>query len=166
MSVLEVVEQVNMNDCWVCAGLLRNKVWDVLHHIKTPINDIDVIYFDRTDTSVSKERELEKILEGLMPKQPWSVKNQARMHEKNGAHPYESSYDGVAHFPEIPTAIAVKLHNNKLEVMTPYGLSDLFEMIVKPTPLYKRNNKLYPVYSERMQEKKWDEIWRDLYIEM
>ncbi|MGE7604510.1 nucleotidyltransferase family protein [Peribacillus sp. NPDC097675] len=166
MSVLKVVEQVKMDDCWVCAGLIRNKVWDVIHNIKTPINDIDVIYFDPTDTSISMEKHFEKVLEGLMPQQPWSVKNQARMHEKNDALPYNSSYDAVAHFPESPTAIAVKLHNNKLEVMAPYGLTDLFEKIVRPTPLYTRNNKLYPVFSERMQEKKWNEIWRDLYIEM
>ena len=82
MSVLKVVEQVNMKDSWVCAGLLRNKVWDVLHNTKTPINDIDVIYFDGTDTSKDKEKHLEKILDGLMPNQPWSVKNQARMHKK------------------------------------------------------------------------------------
>ena len=79
MSILKVVEQVNMKDSWVCAGLLRNKVWDVLHNTKTPINDIDVIYFDGTDTSKDKEKHLEKILDGLMPNQPWSVKNQARM---------------------------------------------------------------------------------------
>ena len=166
MSILKVVEQVNMKDSWVCAGLLRNKVWDVLHNTKTPINDIDVIYFDGTDTSKDKEKHLEKILDGLMPNQPWSVKNQARMHKKNGGTPYKSSYDGVAHFTETPTAIAVKLHNNKLEMMAPYGLIDLFEKVVKPTPLFKLDNKLHTIYSERMQEKKWKENWRDLYIEM
>lgn len=50
--------------------------------------------------------------------------------------------------------------------MAPYGLIDLFEKVVKPTPLFKLDNKLHTIYSERMQEKKWKENWRDLYIEM
>lgn len=166
MSILKAVEKLNINDSWVCAGLIRNEIWDTLHNIKTPINDIDVIYFDRTDISIDNEKRLERALKSLMPNQPWSVKNQARMHEKNGVTSYSSSYDGVAHFPEVPTAIAVKLQENELEVISPYGLTDLFNKIVKPTPVFKENSKLYSIYIKRMEEKKWNDIWQDLYIEM
>ena len=162
MSILQTVEKLNVNDAWVCAGLIRNKVWDALHSISTPINDIDVIYFDSTDTSSETEKQLEYLLEMLMPNQPWSVKNQARMHFKNGFDPYTSSYDGVAHFPETPTAIAVKLHKGALQIMAPYGLEDLFEKVVKPTPYFQ--SKFRSIYMERMREKKWDEIWSDLDI--
>ena len=34
-------------------------------------------------------------------------------------------------------------------MMAPYGLNDLFEKVVKPTPLFKLDNSLYPIYSER-----------------
>ena len=162
MSVLQTVEKLNVNDAWVCAGLIRNKVWDALHSISTPINDIDVIYFDSTDTSLETEKQLEGQLEMLMPNQPWSVKNQARMHFKNGFDPYTSSYDGVAHFPETPTAIAVKLHKGALQIMAPYGLEDLFEKVVKPTPYFQ--NQFLSIYMERMRKKKWDGIWSDLDI--
>lgn len=166
MSILKTVEKLNVNDAWVAAGLIRNKVWDVLHNIHTPINDIDVIYFDSTDISWKAEKVLEKNLEMLLPNQPWSVKNQARMHLKNGFAPYNSSFDGVAHFTEIPTAIAVKMCKHELEIMAPYGLEDLFEKIVKPTPYYQKNSKLHSIYVERMQEKKWGEIWGDLFIDV
>ncbi|KOS68808.1 hypothetical protein AEA09_09825 [Lysinibacillus contaminans] len=166
MSILEAVEKLNLNDAWVSAGLIRNKVWDVLHNSNTPINDIDVIYFDSTDTSWETEKKLEQKLESLLPNQPWSVKNQARMHLKNGLAPYTSSYDGVAHFTEIPTAIAVRLRKNELEVMAPYGLEDLFNKIVQPTPYFQKDSKLHVIYIKRMQEKEWHKTWGDLSIEL
>lgn len=165
-SVLEAVEALNLNDAWVAAGILRNKVWDVLHNIHTPINDIDVIYFDSTDTSWESEKELEQKLETLIPNQPWSVKNQARMHLKNGFDPFQSSFDGVAHFTETPTAIAAKKCNDEMIIMAPYGLEDLFRKTVKPTPYYQKNSQLHSIYIERMQEKKWNGIWVDLSIEV
>lgn len=165
ISVLKSVEKLKLNDAWVAAGLIRNKVWDHLHNTSTPINDIDVIYFDSTDTSLKTEKNLEKKLEALMPDQPWSVKNQARMHLKNDFGRFKSSYDGVAHFPETPTAVAVKLLNSELKIMAPYGLEDLFNKIVKPTPPFQNNNKLRSIYNERMNKKRWAEIWSDLSIE-
>lgn len=164
ISLLKAVEKLNLNDAWISAGLIKNKVWDVLHNINTPINDIDVVYFDRSDTTWETEKELEKKLENIVPNQPWSVKNQARMHLKNGFEPYNSTFDGVAHFTEIPTAIAVKICNSELEIMAPYGLEDLFKKIVRPTPYYQNDNKLHSVYIERMREKKWGTIWTDLFI--
>ena len=94
-----------------------------------------------------------------------SVKNQARMHSKNKISPYLSSFDGVAHFPEIPTAVAVRLNNDKIEIMAPYGLSDLFEGIVRPTPPFNRNATLHTIYLNRIQNKNWISIWSKLVIE-
>ena len=122
--------------------------------MQTDINDIDVIYFDETDISTLTEKVLEAKLQSLMPYQPWSVKNQARMHFKNNVPPYLSSFDGVAHFPETPTAIAVRIINNQLEIMAPYGLPDLYEGTVRPTPPYQKGSKLHAIYLERMQHKK------------
>lgn len=165
-STLKAVEKLNLNDAWVCAGLIRNKIWDISHNITTPLNDIDVIYFDTTDTSRKKEMQIEKELEVLFPNQPWSVKNQARMHLISGFSPFTSSYDGVAHFPETATAIAVRLCNQDLEIMAPYGMQDLFEMKVKPTPFYQKSSEFHSIYVERIKKKKWDEIWGKLSIKI
>ncbi|MED3624647.1 nucleotidyltransferase family protein [Neobacillus thermocopriae] len=166
MSILKVIENLHLNDAWVCAGLIRNKVWDILHNTVTPLNDIDVIYFDASDTSWEMEKQLENELNVLLPNQPWTVKNQARMHLKSGFNPFSSTYDGVAHFPETPTAIAVRLCNKELEIMAPYGIQDLFEMKVRPTPFYQKDSEFYSIYVERVKKKKWDEIWRSLSIEL
>ena len=49
MNVLKTVKQQNLNDCWVGAGFVRNKVWDIKHHLeRSPLNDIDVIFYDKT----------------------------------------------------------------------------------------------------------------------
>ena len=165
-TILKTVEQLQLKDCWVAAGAIRNKVWDTLHNIQTDINDIDVIYFDESNISIQKEKTLEFKLQKLLPNLPWSVKNQARMHIKNNVPPYLSSFDGVAHFPETPTAIAVRCINNQLEIMAPYGLQDLFEGRVRPTPPYQKGSSLHTIYIERMQNKKWDTIWHKLVIEL
>lgn len=165
MSILKAVEKLKLNDAWICAGFVRNKVWDVLHNVTTPLNDIDVIYFDNTDTSLKKEKQLEEELKDLLPNHPWSVKNQARMHQKSGFHPFHSSYDAVMRFPEIPTAIAVRLCDKEIEIMAPYGLQDLFEMKVKPSLYYQKDTELHSIYMERMNKKSWKEIWGRLSIE-
>ena len=56
MSYLYAVEKLQLDDTWICAGVLRSKVWDTLSKKSTPINDIDVIYFDPRDTSWNAEK--------------------------------------------------------------------------------------------------------------
>lgn len=164
LSILRAVEKLNLTDSWVCAGLIRNKVWDNLHNTITPVNDIDVIYFDTSDISWKIEKELEKKLDCLLPNQPWTVKNQARMHLKSGFDPFASSYDSVAHFPETPTALAIRMYHKKIEIMAPYGLKDLFELKVEPTPFYQQGSELHAIYIDRIQNKKWKDRWINLSI--
>lgn len=164
MASLKAVEGLKLEDTWISAGLIRNRVWDKLANVTTPVNDIDVIYFDALDISWAAERQLEKELVDLLPNRPWSVKNQARMHQKSGFDPFTSSYDGVAHFPETPTAVAARIYDGELEIMAPYGLEDLFEMRVKPTSFYQKGSDYYSIYVERVKSKKWNEIWEDITI--
>ncbi|MGN7476417.1 nucleotidyltransferase family protein [Solibacillus silvestris] len=164
-SILKTVEKLELNDCWIAAGIIRNKVWDNMHNTQTEVNDIDVIFYDNENISIHTEKEFESILKDLMPNEPWSVKNQARMHINNKALPYHSSFDGVAHFPETPTAIAARINNNTVEIMAPYGLQDLFEGRVKPTPPFKKNSNLHSIYLNRIQNKKWDILWDKLVFE-
>lgn len=153
-SILKTVETLDLNDCWIAAGIIRNKVWDKLHTIHSETNDIDVIYFDEADTSIQAEKRLEAKLNKLMPNQPWSVKNQARMHLKNNLPPYLCSFDGVANFPETPTAIAARIKQNKIELMAPYGLQDLFTYQVRPTPNYTKDSTIASYLFKQSERKK------------
>lgn len=160
ISMLEAVQKLNLTDSWIAAGVIRNKVWDLLHGIKTLFNDVDIIYYDQTNLSLENEKKYESELRKILPDKPWSVKNQARMHLKSGFNAFDSSYDGVAHFPETPTAIAVRMIHDGIEVMAPYGLTDLFELKVKPTMYYKKDSEHYRVYLNRIKQKNWQSIWK------
>ncbi len=48
LEALECVCQLELPQCYIAAGFVRNLVWDSLHHnvTLTPLNDIDVIFFD------------------------------------------------------------------------------------------------------------------------
>ena len=91
--MLRAVNRLGLPDCWTGAGFVRNLVWDRLHGYAeaTPLNDIDVLYFDPSDRSRATERALEARLRRALPGQPWSVRNQARMHRRNADAPYRST---------------------------------------------------------------------------
>ncbi|WP_276523345.1 nucleotidyltransferase family protein, partial [Lysinibacillus fusiformis] len=74
----------------------------------------------------------EQKLRKISPNEPWSVKNQARMHVLNGSKPYHAAVDGIANFPEIPTAIGIKLIDDSLEIIAPYGIRQNTSGIVEP----------------------------------
>jgi hypothetical protein len=107
MDILRAVKSLNLPDWWVCAGFVRSKIWDTLHGFKerTPIPDIDVIYFDDTNMEELQEKKLEIKLRNILPNIPWSVKNEARMHVVNNMPPYSSSVDAISKFPETATSV-------------------------------------------------------------
>ena len=167
MDLLKVAQQLDLPDWWICAGFVRSKIWDTLHGYKerTPLADIDVIYFDPDNIEESEEKKWEDQLQSLMPNIPWSVKNQARMHKINNLPPYLSSVDGIANFPETVTAIGVKLDGqNKIELVAPHGLTDLLQMTVNPVPRFAINEDLLAVYEQRILRKNWQSIWPNIRI--
>ena len=58
MEVLRTVATLGLPDCWIGAGFVRAKVWDHLHgfSIPTPLEDIDVLYFQAGDLSEQTEK--------------------------------------------------------------------------------------------------------------
>jgi hypothetical protein len=101
-SVLEVVRQHRLPDWAVGAGFVRSAVWDALHghHEPTPLADVDVLYFDRSNHSREREVEIEEDLTTAMVNVPWSVRNQARMHLRNGDRPYADTTDALRYWFE------------------------------------------------------------------
>ena len=167
MDILRSVRILKLPDWWVCAGFVRSKIWDTLHDFseRTPIPDIDVIFFDQTNISEFVEKKLEEKLKSLNPDIPWSVKNEARMHMKSNVSPYSSSVDAISKFPETATALGVKLNITDNVILTaPWGISDVVNLEVKPTPFFTKNKKRIEIYEERMTKKNWISIWSKLKI--
>jgi hypothetical protein len=163
MEDLQLVRDMYLPDCFIAAGYIRSVVWDRLHGYtnREKHNDIDVVYFSPENIAEEKDRSLESYLISQTGNNKWSVKNQARMHIKNGDQPYRSTDDAIAHWPETVTAIGVMLDsNNEIMIIAPYGLEDLFQMMVRRSPLFQ--DKDY--YLNRVKNKNWIIQWPQLTI--
>jgi hypothetical protein len=151
-------------DAWVAGGLFRSMIWDNLHAypVSTPIDDVDVIYFDRNNIYKAADERLESDFKSQYPSVSWSVKNQARMHLHNGDAEYLSIEDAVSKFPEVCTAFAVRLDSyGEIEVVAPYGLTDTLSLIVRPTAKFISDPARVV---ERVDQKQWLKKWPKLRL--
>jgi uncharacterized protein len=158
MRVLRTVRALDLPDWAIGAGFVRSRVWDWLSGDTraTVPTDIDVLYYDAADLTPARETDFEALLNAALPAQ-WSVTNQARMHVDNDDPPYASTEDALRHWLETPTAVAVRLSaDDRIEIMAPWGLDDLFTMTVRPTP--SGRGKLV-VYRRRIAGKQWPQTW-------
>ncbi|MFD1040416.1 nucleotidyltransferase family protein [Virgibacillus byunsanensis] len=162
MDILKTARELDLPDWWICAGFVRSKIWDVLHGFekRTPLPDIDVVYFDKTNGNEQEEKRLEKELYDTLPGVRWSLKNEARMHVRNNVEPYTSTVDAISKFPETATALGIKLKNDgNLMLTAPHGVEDVLHMIVKPTPYILASKERLQIFEERIRTKKWDGRW-------
>jgi uncharacterized protein len=165
MRVLAHVRVLGLPDCWVAAGFVRSSVWDHLHGrppaLAARAADVDVVWHDPDDALPARDAALEAALRGRDGTLAWSVKNQARMHARNGDAPYASATDAMRHWPETATAVGVRLARyGTLDVAAPFGLDDLFGLVVRPTPRFMAAK--YPLYLERLRAKDWRAAWPGL----
>jgi hypothetical protein len=164
-AALEALRDLDLPDAWIGAGFVRGPVWDALHGNSqaTPLADIDVIYFDPCQHSVSLDMHWERVLGALVPGVPpgtyWSVHNQARMHLRNGDPPYRDTADAMANWLETPTCVAMRLGPAGPELLAPYGLQDLLRMVLRPTPAGLRKPDQY---RQRLESKGWFRHWPNL----
>lgn len=166
MRVLHSVRALELPDCWVAAGFVRSCVWDHLHRRATsPVTgDIDVIWFDPQQATQARDLALETALHRQDSALQWSVQNQARMHGRNGDLPYASATDAMRYWPETATAVGVRLgRNDTIEVAAPFGLEDLFNLLVRPAARF--TGEKLPVYLDRISAKNWQAQWPLLTFE-
>ncbi|MGS0694656.1 nucleotidyltransferase family protein [Shewanella sp. 0m-4] len=177
LNALLIAEQLKLNDWMLAAGFVRNLVWDKLHSLHSPLNDIDLIYFDPSDLSVDKDTAIEAELSRIAPMYPWSVKNQARMHLRNQHKGYTSSLDAMSYWPEKQTAVGVscQLTSNPLSLLvstsisaakstasthslgqaeislhSPFEPEYLFDLSLQHNPKAKR-----ALFEQRVKNKRW-----------
>jgi uncharacterized protein len=163
-SVLEVVRRHRLPDWAIGAGFVRSAVWDALHGYRepTPLADVDVLYFDRGNLSREREKAIEEALATAMAKVPWSVRNQARMHRRNGDRPYADTTDALRYWLETPTAVAIRLDDrDHPSLLAPFGIDDLTGMVCRPTP---RGREKFAEYRQRVGEKNWSAHWPQVRI--
>jgi len=165
LAALRAAMDLGLPDCWIGAGFVRNPVWDHLHDVsgRRDFNDIDVIYFDRENTTAASDAGHEARLRQVMPDMPWSVLNMARMHIPTGDPPYESAIHGIGFWPETATAVAVRLAGGRLELAAPFGIADLVGLKLRPTSAARTQHP--EAYRRRLVKKNWLARWPKLQIE-
>ena len=166
---LAAARNLNLPSWCIGAGAVRNLVWDSLHNFQTPsaLSDIDVAYFDASDLSAQRDAEIQHRLNTVYPVAPWEVTNQAAVHtwfEAAFGHPVEplvSLEDAVASWPEFATTVGLTLRDDdSIDVIAPYGLDDLFAMVVRRNPA----RVSVDTYRRRVEQKQYQKRWPNVAV--
>lgn len=76
------------------------------------------------------------------------------MHARAGDPPYAGTADAIGRWPETCTAVAARLAaDGRVEVLAPWGVTDLLGLVVRPTPAFARRLDVF----ERVRAKEWTE---------
>jgi hypothetical protein len=93
----------------------------------------------------------------------WEIRNQARMHDVNSFSPFASTADGISHWVETATCVAVRVVGDEFQFLFCYGVDDLYGLIARPTPFFTKGGLLQKFYA-RVAEKRWRERWPGLQV--
>ncbi|PSW04279.1 nitrate reductase [Photobacterium rosenbergii] len=162
IRALQCARQLNLPQCYLAAGFVRNLVWDHLHGYSeaTPLNDVDVVYFDPGEDDPNQYLVYERQLTQMLPLFNWQVRNQALMHFRNGDSPYRGTLDAMSYWPEKETAVGVRLDSQgEYECTAAFGFESLLALQLNPNP--KRPHSLF---AERVRNKNWLEHWPKLVV--
>ena len=143
MSVLKIAQDLNLPGWMIGAGFIRNKVWDYLSGNKRDVvdtRDIDLVYFDSKGNDEEADEKLSEKLKqetGMI----WEVVNEYYAHKWNNLPLYISTEDAISQWPETVTAVGINFNQSgELKLFTPYGIDDLINFIVRPSPKFKGGN--------------------------
>ncbi len=166
-NVLEALEEYalknkSFKNYYLGAGALNETVFNYYHNFDDNygIKDYDIVYFDE-DTSYEKEDIIIKELSSLLKNIDvcLDIKNQARVHLWcKGKSEAFSVEEAISRWSTTVTCIGVRVENNTLKIFAPYGLNDLFGMIIRPVKFEFTEEK----YNEKV--KKLKEKWPMLDI--
>jgi hypothetical protein len=167
-AAMMAVREIALPDGYLGAGGVTQTVWNLLHHFEPGggIKDYDLVYFDASDLTVETEKQIEADVAGRLAGLPVvvDVKNQARVHLwyegrfGRTLEPFHSTGEAIATWPTTASSVGVRYDDKTFVVCAPFGLSDLFAMIVRP-------NKAI-VTREVFEEKaiRWASRWPELTV--
>jgi hypothetical protein len=162
-AVLDQVPALNLGSWYIGAGAVAGTVWNHLHGFAPThgIKDYDVVYFDADDLSEPAEKAVEAQVTGLLGGKGAAVDvtNEARVHtwyeQRFGRplRPYRSAEHAIATWPTTATSIGVRCDGREFVVCAPFGLADLFAMVVRANTTLVEES-VYQAKAER-----WCRTW-------
>ena len=161
MEILSAAAALKLSDGWVAAGFVRNLVWDYLHgYPATALNDVDVVYFDSSNSDPQQANDYQAMLQQQMPDVVWEVKNQALMHQRNSHPPYSNTADAMSYWPECETAVAARLTDDgETALLAPFGIQSLLS-----GHLTYNTRRQRALFESRVERKQWLQHWPKLQV--
>jgi uncharacterized protein len=158
---------LRLPDWFLGAGCIAQTVWNHAHG-RPPadgILDYDLVYFDPDRSEAAEERVIHaacQLLEDLQD--TLDDKNQARVHLWYGARfgiqtrPYVDVEDAIGTWPTTASAVGVRLEEGGLRLCAPFGLDDLFGLVVRANRV-QVTREIYEAKVDR-----WSRQWPMLQI--
>lgn len=150
------------------AGCICQSVWNYLSSRKPEedIKDYDLVYYDAKNISKVAELKQQQRIKTLFStfSAEVDVVNEARVHiwfKKDFGKKIDqlkSCEDAINRWPTTATSIGINKIGNKFNVYAPYGLNDLFGMIIRPN----KPSVIKWVYKKKVE--KWTKIWPNLKV--
>jgi len=168
VEILGGAPSLKLKNWYLGAGCISQTVWNELHGFQPEqhIKDYDLVYFDSSDLSYGAENSF--IEQGASMFKDLGVKveirNEARVHLWYKDHfgqaiePYRSCEDAISSWPTTATSVGVTTGSGEFRVFAPFGLSDLFAMVVRPN----KRQVTKEVYMEKAS--RWASIWPRLDV--
>lgn len=168
--VLRQAPELRAPNWYLAAGSVQQTVWNHLHGFPTAnhINDCDLIYFDQDQSSDAQNRYIErgKRIFHNAPI-PVEIVNEARVHLwyphvfGRSIPPYTSVEQAISSWSVTSSCIGVRSspRQKTLAVFAPYGLDDLFNLIIRPNQHTIFNKDEYYIKVNR-----WSTVWPKLTV--
>ncbi|MFJ8361928.1 nucleotidyltransferase family protein [Streptomyces sp. NPDC093984] len=169
LEVMNRAVTLDLPDWYVTAGCLFQTVWNVVtdRPPTSGIKDYDVFYFDDRDLSWEAEDAVIKAADEAFAGLPAEVevRNEARVHlwyeQKFGVPcaPHASTEAAIDSFAATTCCLGVRLEpGGRWRVYAPHGLSDVFNLVVRPNPV------LAPREVYEAKTARWRQQWPELTV--
>lgn len=169
LEVLHRAAKLDLSGWYLTAGCVFQTVWNVVTD-RPPthgIRDYDLFYFDDSDLGWDAEDAVIQAGEQAFRDLPVTVeiRNEARVHLWYEDHfgvpcpPYTSTEAAIDSFAATTCCLGIRLTGgNRWHVYAPHGLSDVFNLVVRPNPV------LAPREVYETKTRRWLEHWPELTV--
>src|SRR5581483_11847380 len=168
-EVLGRAQALDLPGWYLVAGCVYQTVWNVVtgQPPEAGILDYDLAYFDGSDLSWDAEDAViqsgHDVFSGLPA--PVQIRNQARVHlwyeQKFGlpCPPHQSTEAAIDTYEATTACLGVRQEpGGRLRVYAPHGLSDVFNLVVRPNPV------LAPREVYETKAARWKDEWPELTV--
>ncbi len=150
MQVLTIAREIDLPDWLIFSGAVYQRVLNTLtgRDLDYGIKDYDLGYFDPDTSYDAEDAVIRRVAAAFDPplRDLVEVRNQARVHlwfEGKFGEPYAQltcTADALNRFTSATFSVGVRLAtDDRLTVVAPFGLEDLFALRLRPNPIRATN---------------------------